>query len=441
MATSVIKSGFVAVVLLWASPSTAQMKLDYSGLLAPQLGYINSNFALAPLSHIPFPEWNTPELVGRFAGRFDVRTYYEGEYGRSGIDVGLYSNLNTAYDRRRGIVPFDRVNLQLTRIRPETPLDFDRLQLFHEGSYGRLEAGWGTGINERQAVTAPLNWGLGSVGGDYPYFVDKPIDVGFVSLTTLGSANPSPRVAYYTAPVYGTTLGVSYQPDTRNTGFDFVYGGRQLGLLGRRSNADVDLYWGGKPLGVRLAPLHPVNGSFEGYTAGFTDVFEAGLRSEQQFGNWWTKASLGAITGTAVKSPLNTRFNDLHSFQGGFQVGYKGWSVGAGAVWAGDSGYSTEAHWRQRQNQYSVHGGIQYQTGPWTFGVATLLSDDAGDPTERSDRQLHVYSGGLRYQLAANIDVGAEVNYTRALSADYGDRNVYMGLVQLRYKFDGSLAR
>jgi hypothetical protein len=63
MATSVIKSGFVAVVLLWASPSTAQMKLDYSGLLAPQLGYINSNFALAPLSHIPFPEWNTPELV------------------------------------------------------------------------------------------------------------------------------------------------------------------------------------------------------------------------------------------------------------------------------------------------------------------------------------------------------------------------------------------
>jgi predicted porin len=110
-------------------------------------------------------------------------------------------------------------------------------------------------------------------------------------------------------------------------------------------------------------------------------------------------------------------------------------------VWAGDSGYSTEAHWRQRQNQYSVHGGIQYQTGPWTFGVATLLSDDAGDPTERSDRQLHVYSGGLRYQLAANIDVGAEVNYTRALSADYGDRNVYMGLVQLRYKFDGSLAR
>jgi hypothetical protein len=53
---------FVAVVLLWASPSTAQMKLDYSGLLAPQLGYINSNFALAPLSHIPFPEWNTPEL-------------------------------------------------------------------------------------------------------------------------------------------------------------------------------------------------------------------------------------------------------------------------------------------------------------------------------------------------------------------------------------------
>jgi hypothetical protein len=182
-----------------------------------------------------------------------------------------------------------------------------------------------------------------------------------------------------------------------------------------------------------------VNGSFEGHTAGFTDVFEAGLRSEQRFGNWRLAASVAGIVGSAVRSPLATPFNDLMSVQAGFQVGYGGWTLGGGAVFAGESGYSKDAHWRQRLNQYSIHGGLQYEHDRWTFGVAALNADDAGDPTERSDRQLWVYSAGLRYRLNPDLDIGAEVNRILPLSADFGDYEVYMGIVQLRYRFGGSV--
>lgn len=418
----------------------AQAQVEYFGLLAPQLGIVHHDFTLAPLSPIPYPNWDNPNVVGRFFGRFDVKPSYDLGDARVGLDAGIFSNLNTAYDRRRGIVPFDYVNTNLTRIRPETPLGFDRLQLFHESALGRFEAGWGNGVSDRLAVRAPTSWGLGSVAGDYPYFVDKPIDVGFVSVTALGSANTSPRAAYYTPPIFGVVAGLTYQPDTRNTGFDLHYGGREPGIIGRRANTDQPLFFEGQRINTGFVPSPTANGSFEAVTAGFTDVVEAGFRTTHTyFGDVLVQTSLGGITGTAVRSPLQTRFNDLTSFQAGIQVGYDGWSIGGGYVWAGDSGYTRDAHYRQRKNQYSIHGGIQYETGPWTFGAATLLSDDAGDPTERSDRQLHVYSAGMRYAFTPQLDVGAEVNYIRPLSADYGDQDVYQGLVQLRYRFDGVL--
>jgi outer membrane protein OmpU len=416
-------------------PLNSEIRWDYSGLLVPQLGVLQSKFTLAPMSRIPFPQWDNDEVIGRFYGRIDVVPSYLTFGGRLGLHAGLYSNLNTAYYHRRGIVPLDRVNLELTRIRPETPLDFDRLHLFHESDYGRFELGWVSGISERTAVTAPLNWGVGSVGGDYPYFLDKPLDVGFHTLTAYGSANTSPRIAYFSPRLWGYELGVSYQPDTRNTGFNLTYGGRELGLLGRRRNTDQSIFHE-NILVERRGPWDSFNGSFEGHTAGFTDLVEAGIRSDHTyFGDIRVRTSLAGIVGSAVSSSFGTPFNDLRSFQAGLQVGYRGWTIGGGYVWAGDSGYAKTAHWRQRLNQYSAHVGIQYETGRWTFGAAFLNSDDAGDPTERSDVQLHVYSAGLRYKVNDEVDLGFEFNRILPLSADYGDYTVYAGLAQLRYRF------
>ena len=435
-----MKSRSLSVWLLFAcaAPASAQMHLEYSGLLSPQLAGVHSKFTLAPLSPIPFPDWDNPGFVGRSYGRVDVVPVYDTGASRSGVHFGLYSNVNTAYFHRRGVVEFDRTNLNLTRIRPEAPLAFDRLHLFHEGGFGRLELGWAPGVSHRMAVTAPLNWGAGSVGGDYPYFMDKPLDVGFVSVSAYGSANTAPRLVYFSPKLHGFEFGASYQPDTRYHGGDFFFGRvGSFGLLGRRSNADADLWHSG----VRTPFVNPhgiTNGSFEAHTAGFRHVFEAGLRSQHQWGAFRIATSVAGLVGQAVKSPTGTPFNDLRSVQAGVQVGWGGWTIGAGYVGAFDSGYGKWAHWRQRKNQWAVHGGIQYETGPWTFGIATLIGDDAGDPSERSDRQLHVYSAGLRYRISPEMDVGAEVNYIRPLSADYGDYNAIVGILQLRYRFGGS---
>jgi predicted porin len=366
-------------------------------------------------------------VVGRFYGRVDVVPFYDTPHGRFGARVGLYSNVNTAYDYRRRVVPFDNTNFDLTRFKHETPLDFDNLLLFHTGPLGSIEIGWGPGISERTAVTAPLNWGLGGVGGDYIYFFDEPLDIGFHSVSAYGSANTSARASYYTPRVYGLQLGVSYQPDTRNTGFEFQYGGRAFGPLGRQ------------PFSPRPILVPAPGAPLEAYTAGFTDVVEAGLNYTQAWGPFRVAASAAGLMGNAIDSPSGATFHDLKSYQVGLQLGYGGWTIGGGFSWAGDSGYTKLSHWRQRLNQHSMHAGVQYETGPWTFGTAMLYGDNAGDPTERSDVQLWVYSAGLRYRATEALDFGLEVNRVLTLSADFADYENYTALAQVRYRFGGRL--
>jgi outer membrane protein OmpU len=408
-----------------APVGTSPFGLDYSGLLAGQFGYIDSTLTLAPMSLVPVPAWSTPDVIGRFYGRLDAIPFYDTAYGRFGAHVGLYSNLNTAHDYRRRIAPFDNINFNLTRFKPRTPLDFDNLFLFHTGLIGSVEVGWAPGVSERTAVTAPLDWGLGGVGGDYIYFFDKPQHVGFHSVSAYGSANTSPRASYYTPRLAGFQAGVSYQPDTRNTGFEFQYGGRAFGPLGRLSFSPDGIFIppGGMPL--------------EAHTAGFVNVVEAGLNYRQDWGPYRVAASAAGIMGDAINSPSGATFRDLESYQVGLQVGYGGFTVGGGYVWAGDSGYTTRAHWRQRLNQHSLHFGAQYETGRWTMGAAILYGDTAGDPTERSDIQLWVYSAGVRYRATDDLDLGFEFNRILTLSADFSDYENYTALAQVRYRFGG----
>jgi hypothetical protein len=421
--------------LLGLDEARAELHFDWSLEAVGQGAYVDSKFTLAPLSTVPAPAFDTPSAIGRFYGRADFAPYFQSGENRFGVQVGLYSNLNSAYDYDRGVVPFDRTNLELTRIKPEDGLDFDRLLIFYEGAPGRVELGWSEGPNARAKATAPLDWGLGSVGGDYPYFFDKPHDVGFVSLAALGSANTSPRIAYYSPAYLGVSLGLSYQPDTRNTGLDLQYGGMALGIGGRRVLA-IDA-----PLDAALDMPGP-DSSFEGFAAGFRDVGEAGLYGEHEIGAFILRSSAGIVFGQAIKSPSGEPFNDLLSYQFGLLAEYENFSVGAGYSWVGDSGYAQRAHWRQRQNQYSFHMGAQYRCGDWTFGLAGLLGDDAGDPTERSDRQLHVYSIGARYAFDEHLDFGIELDRIQTLSADFGDFRHHAIFAQLRLHLGrGAMAR
>jgi long-subunit fatty acid transport protein len=52
---------------------------------------------------------------------------------------------------------------------------------------------------------------------------------------------------------------------------------------------------------------------------------------------------------------------------------------------------------------------------------------------------MHVYSVGLRYKVNKNVDVGGEFDRIQTESATYGDYANYLGLLQVRYLFDGRL--
>jgi hypothetical protein len=413
-----LRSGIGIVALLWAEAAHSQVSADYSGQLSAQLAALDIGpVTLPPWPLAPFSFPPSPNAIGREWGQAAAAPTYRIGDSAFGLQLDVYSNENTAYAGRRGAVAFDEANLNLTRIKPATPLSFEELALFYAGSFGRLEIGYGPGVSERTAVTGPHDYGVGSFAGDFPYFLQNPQDVGFDTISAYGSANTSPRLLYMSPRVYGLQLGATYQPDTRDTGVDFTYGEKSLGIIGREPTA---------------------TGTYEAVSAGFINVVEGGLNYDATFGGVRIQASLAGIRGDAAPSPTGAPFHGLTSYQTGFQLGYGDWSIGGGAVTAGTSGYTEAATVRQRQEQYDFEGGIQYAPGRWTFGAGALYSSDEGDPTFRSNRQLYFYSAGLRYQFTRDLDAGVELDKVKTESADFGDYTTYMAIIQLRYAFAGS---
>ncbi len=407
------------VALFSASAARAGGSVDYYGDLSGQVGALDiGSPSLPPWPLASYSFTPTPDVIGRFWGDAGAAPTYRIDANTAfGLQTEVYSNENSASTGTRAAVPFDSANLYLTRIKPPTPLNFERLALFYDGSFGRLEAGFGPGVSERTAVVGPHDYGVGSYAGDYPYFFDKPQDVGFDTVTAYGSANTSPRVIYLSPRVYGLEGGVSYQPDTREADFNFPYGQKSLGILGRGPTS---------------------TGTYEAISDGFLNVVEAGIDYDQTFAGFRLQASLAGIRGDPVPSPTGAQFNGLASYQAGLQLSYGDWSAGGGLVNAGSSGYAKSPLVNQRAEQYDVYGGLQYAPGKWTFGAGALYSTDEGDPTFRSNRQLFVYSAGARYHFTRDVDVGFELDRVETLSADFGDYRSYLGIVQLRYLFAGS---
>ena len=412
--------GLAILTMLAATSANAQAHFDYSGQLDPAVGGVDSSLAfLPPWPLVPWTFSPPPNVIGRFWGQTELTPAYYANGADFGLTLGLYSNENTGNIGSREVAPIDNYNFNLTRIKPQTPLDFEELALFYAGSYGRLELGWGPGVSERTAVSGPHDYGLGGYAGDFPYYLDKPEDVGFNTISSYGSANTSPRVFYLSPRFGGMQIGVSYQPDTRDTNFQFQYGGTEMGVLGREPTP---------------------SGTYEAATVGFDNVFEAAANYDQTFGDFRLQASLGAIRGQAIQSPTGVDFHDLSSYQAGFEVTWRGWSIGGGGVYAGNSGVTDTPVLPKRVYAFDLDGGVQYATGPWIVGLGMLYSNDPGDPAFRSDRQMHVYSLGATYKINKDFDIDGEFDRIQTESAVYGDYANYLGLLRLRYTFGGTIA-
>jgi len=355
-----------------------------------------------------------PNAVGRYRANLELTPGFRSVDTQFGATLRLFSSLNSAYDHRRGTSDFDSYPFYYTRFHREEALDFDRAYLFYDSTWGRVEAGWVNGIGDQLAVTGPFNWGLGGPDGSFPYFVDLPIDVGLLTLRPYGSANPSPRVNYISPRLAGIRIGLGYQPDTRNSGFEFDYGGDARGINGRNVLS---------------------SGTAEAVTAGFRNVYEVSLDYARRI--YGINVSFGAayIAGESINSATGARFNDLSSFQVGVRFEYRGFAVGAGHVRAGDSGFNQGPLPGQRFDNVTNHVSLQYTFGQLTVGGSFYHSDDAGDPTVGSSRQLWAGSVGPRYRFDEHWSLSAEFSRLRALSADFPDYTVNMALTSVTYSF------
>lgn len=266
-------------------------------------------------------------------------------------------------------------------------VEFDRSYLFLGGSFGRFEGGDVPGINYRQAVFHPYEWGTrfteDDENGDYPAFLAitglAPTTYWAFQTETTGT-----RLAYYSPRIAGLQVGASYQPSTNSTGIG------------------VD----------RTKTAVPGTSVFFGDVAGaYRDVWEVGAQYQNVIRGFNVSASGGYIAGEAQRSSVTgVRFKPLNSYQLGAQVGYAGFSLGGGWVWGGRSGYAKSAN-TVLGDQWAWNVGGQYKNGPWAVGAAYLHGRDAGSIVVPAKRNLDVYSVGAAYTIAPGFTTGVEYNY------------------------------
>lgn len=245
----------------------------------------------------------------------------------------------------------------------------DKTYLFLESSAGRVELGGNSSAARTLRVDAStIARATGGIDGDFHeyanvegqgFFItpDLPTDAGLVNL---GDTEDATKITYYTPRVSGFQAGLSYTPDTGNSG-------------------GVDGFSGDNDFGD------------------FEDVFAAAINYAGQANDVSYEV---ALTGEIGESE-NAALEDLEAWSAGVLVGYQGFSV-AGSY--GDNNDSGQIDGIAGDDVDYWTLGAAYETGP--FGVSvTYLNSDAGAT------DFENISVGADYQLAPGLVPYVEVSF------------------------------
>lgn len=277
--------------------------------------------------------------------------------------------------------------------------DTDRAFVFMQGKFGRIEAGQVDGPNGQYYVTHPTDAGTGGVDGDFSYFMPyTTVQTNFGWNTVSGDAGPfgsatSTKINYFTPRFFGTDdetglMGmVSYAPNVEE--------------LATGQNTTVDRNNRTLLAAGSAAPEFNGNGN---------DTFEIGLRYDGKYANDLTLgAGLFYIGGSkkdvAVTGGATTRYENLSAWQTGLQLGYKGFKVGGGFLWAGDSAYQKNSG---AEDQFAWTLGAQYEFDKFIVGANYMKAEDAGTLATAGARKQNVFAVGATYLVAPGLDVALE---------------------------------
>jgi outer membrane protein OmpU len=313
------------------------------------------------------------------------------------------------------------------RLRQQGVLDFDRSWAFVGGEWGQIQFGTTTGVDDRQKVFAPNDYGTGGVdgsalewfngsvpastpqrtGGDLAPIYSYAATKSTVGLPASADSSFVPtRISYYSPRVAGFEFGVSYAPMNDSSGTD----------INRNNFGGTNTVLGAPGFGG------PITQNSINYN--FKDIWEAGVNYNDKFAGVLVKANAAVISGntkdsfqlgnglassTTAPDAVIATHHPLFGFQTGIQAGYAGFTVGGGYMYFGNSGLAKPAVYNHA-DQYAWNVGIQYAVSAYVVGAAYQHVEDPGSPFGAGAKKLDHYVTGARYIVTNGFDLNVEYN-------------------------------
>lgn len=287
-------------------------------------------------------------------------------------------------------------------------IEFDKAVTYLSGKWGRVELGDENSAANRLTVTAPTGFGTGGFAGDYQKFL-LINNVG--DDTTNFNLNRSAEGFYFRglANSYKPTLTESgledYEDSTKVTYLTPKFSGFQLGLSYTPKVGD-------ELTGVSRDKYTSYTGGTPALWNQYEDLIEAAANYSYKFDNGLgLGASLGYNYAKAVKTTTaGDEREDLNSFNVGLSGSFKGFTLGGGYTYDGESGLRKAPQTNDDAAQ-SYNVGLQYATGPFAVGVNYLNAETEGDVTDADNNKLQVVGLGGTYELAPGLSTFAEVDF------------------------------
>jgi len=280
--------------------------------------------------------------------------------------------------------------------------------LFTEANYGRVELGSRQDAPSMMSQSA-FNIAMGT-GDDWQRYVNlnpklydgKGLyngDVSFYDAVYSGFSSGPEQVrtaTYYTPKMHGFQVGVSYSPDTANTGdnerIDGTKGVSEQTFYDKTSNFDK--------VKAKVA-VRDLVGAGVTYEHNIADGVDIKLGAGVEAGKTTAKDEAGN----------KLKLSDYRIYNVGAVVSYGNWSFAGSYADSGKSMTSTKYHYDKRQTRYYT-GGVAYNQGPMGLSLIYYHND-------KLMNKMDAITLGTQYKLAPGLMPYFEVTSFKVKNRGY----------------------
>jgi len=382
-----------------AAQAAEPVKLSIGGYATQWAGYAsNSDTAVYGTSTGPMGNYGsaTSGAAANQRSKFDVQD-----------DVQINFTGSTKLDNGIGVsVEVDTMGTQGENTHTQNAGNKDVKKSFVavSSAYGTVEAGEQDNVGALIHVSSPDVGGIGGQDGNWMNWVIAPSNFAETNQRTYAGDDRSANKIIYVSPTWqGLTAGFSYTPsiNTASTGHTSIVSSNNVVSTGNTNGTGV------------LGSNYLLNG----------DLYVYGVAYANTFGDVSVKADAGSGNAAAA---------NLHVYQGGLNVSYKGFTLGGSALKRDadtDISSKTNGIGGLGLTGYQVgqaaelgtlyDAGLSYATGPYAVSL-TWFHGEALNASVSSSYNEKKYDTDHALTLAGAYDLGPGVKLTESIfTVDY----------------------